>query len=298
MNRPLDLDLLRTLVAVAETGSFSNAGLRIGRSQSAVSMQIQKLETMVGKELLVRGGRSVVANRAGNDLIAYARRLLRLSDEAWASLTHPGVTGTVRLGTPEDYSASLLPGILERFGREFPRVTVELVCEPTVELTAAIASNVIDIAIVTRFGDQPMEVLRREPMVWVASPAHAVWENDPLPVALFQTCAARANIIKALTDNERRYHCTYSSSSLAGMVTIVQAGLAVAGLAKCSVPTSLSVVGEAQGLPLLPHLEIGMLRSSASDNVAVQHLQDMIRRDLSLVGSFKGLPMHAAFIEA
>lgn len=283
MHRPFDLDLLRTLIAVAETGSFSYAGVRVGRSQSAVSMQVQKLELLVEKPLLIRGGRAVTPTRAGNDLIAYARRLLRLSDEAWASLTHQGVAGTVRLGAPEDYSASLLPGILEQFGREFPQVTVELVCEPTTELNALIATNRIDLALVTRFGDEPMEVLRREPMVWVASPAHAIWAHDPLPVALFQTCAARANILKALTDTERQYHCTYSSSSLNGMVTIVQAGLAVAGLARCSVPPSLSIVGDREGLPPLRDLDVGMLRSSSSDHAPVEHLQQMIRQQLSTV---------------
>ena len=112
-----------------------------------------------------------------------------------------------------------------------------------------------------------------------------------MPVALFQTCAARANIIKALAETERDYRCTYSSSSLAGMVTIVQAGLAVAGLAKCSVPPELAIVGQAEGLPPLQDLEIGMLRSAASDSAAIEKLQDMIRRDLSLAGSFRPLEL-------
>lgn len=283
MSKTLDLDLLRTLVAVTETGSFSAAAHRVGRSQSAVSMQIQKLEGSLGKELLVRGGRTVVPNRAGHDLLAYARRLLKLSDEAWSSLTRPDVTGIVRLGVPEDYAASLLPTILETFGRNFPRVTVELACEPTYELTEAIGNNTLDIAIITRSADQPTDVVRREPMVWVASSAHAVWENDPLPVALFPACMARANILKALTEAERSYHCTYSSASLTGMVTIVQAGLAVAGLARCSVPPSLTIIGESEGLPPLQDLEIGILRSSAGKSTAVQHLYDALRRDLTLV---------------
>jgi len=298
MSRSLDLDLLRTLVAVAETGSFSNAALRVGRSQSAVSMQIQKLESILGKELLVRGGRMVVPNRAGSDLLAYARRLLKLSDEALASLTRPEVTGTVRLGVPEDYAASLLPGSLERFGREFPRVTVELACEPTYELAEAIANNSLDIAVVTRFADQPIEVLRKEPMVWVASPIHTVWENKPLPVALFQACAARTNILKALAEAERTYHCTYSSASLTGMVTIVQAGLAVAGLALCSVPPSLTIIGEKEGLPPLHDLEIGILRSPTGENAAVAHLYDALRRDLAHAGRTVPLELHSVQIRA
>ncbi|WP_075632416.1 LysR substrate-binding domain-containing protein [Novacetimonas hansenii] len=286
MRQPFDLDLLRTLVAVAETGSFSRAGIRIGRSQSAVSMQIQKLEAMVGQKLLVRGGRSVTPSRVGNDLVAYGRRLLRLSDEAWASMNRPSVTGTVRIGVPEDYSASFLPRILESFGHIFPHVVVEVVCEPTFELTDLILKNLIDLAIVTRFNNQPMEILRREPMVWVASPAHAAWEKDPLPVAMFQTCAARSNILKALTDAERSYRCAYSSSSLTGMITIVQTGLAVAGLARCSVPSTVSIVGEKEGLPPINDLEIGLLRSSASEGLALQHFQNIIREKLSFPRDF------------
>ena len=297
MAKPLDLDLLRTLVAVAETGSFSNAAIRVGRSQSAVSMQIQKLEGILGKDLLVRGGRTIVPNRAGNDLLAYARRLLKLSDEAWASLTRPGVSGTVRLGVPEDY-ASLLSGTLEKFGRDFPGVTIELVCEPSYVLTEAVENKAIDIAVVTRFAEQPAKVLRREPMVWVASSTHAVWENNPLPVALFQTCAARANILKALTEAERSYHCTYSSASLSGLVTIVQAGLAVAGLAQCSVPPSLTIIGESEGLPPLQELEIGILRSATDESAAVQRFHDALRRDLAHAGHAATLQFHPAHARA
>ena len=106
---PRPLDLLRTLVAVAEAGSFSLAAHRVGRSQSAVSMQVQKLETTLGKPLLLRDPKGVMPTPTGTDLLAYARRLLTISDEAWASITRPKETGTVRLGVPEDY-AMFLPG--------------------------------------------------------------------------------------------------------------------------------------------------------------------------------------------
>ena len=280
MANPLDLDLLKTLVAVAETGSFSLAAQRVSRSQSAVSMQIQKLEASLGKVLLQRDTKTIMPTAAGTDLIAYARRLLKISDEAWASITHPDETGTVRLGIPEDYSTSLLPNILEQFAQDHPRVTVDLVCEPTLSLTQAIKDDRIDLAVVTRLAEYPAEVLRREPMVWVSSPRHEVWKSDPLPVALFQTCAARVNILKALADAERPFRCTYSSASLTGMITIVQAGLAVAGLARCSVPPSLKIVGEAEGLPAIQDLEVGLLRNDRATASSVQRLYDVLRREL------------------
>ena len=141
---PLDLDLLRTFVAVVESGNFSSAAPRVGRSQSAVSMQMQRLEQELGRPLLTRMPRTVVPNAAGDDLLIYARRLLKLSDEARASVSRPDEAGTVRLGVPDDYAAFLLPPVLARFAEDYPRVNVELVCEPSRLLVPAIDEGRID----------------------------------------------------------------------------------------------------------------------------------------------------------
>lgn len=281
MTAPLDLDLLKTFVAVAETGSFSNAAPRIGRSQSAVSMQMQRLEQAVGKRLLIRGSKAVTLNAVGAELLLHARRLLKMSDEAWASIAQPEEVGCVRLGVPDDYAAFLLPPVLERFAADYPLVTIELVCEPSASLSRAIEERRIDLAIVTRLPNQPVEILRREPFVWVTAPSHAVWQDDPLPIALFEAgCAARANVLDALAVDARAYRCMYSSASLFGLTAVVQAGLAVAGLALCSVPPSLRVIGDNEGLPRLRELEIGILRNPASTGSAVDRLTDFLRRAL------------------
>ncbi|WP_137932418.1 LysR substrate-binding domain-containing protein [Mesorhizobium comanense] len=282
MAAPLDLNLLRTFVAVVESGSLSNAAPRIGRSQSAVSMQMQRLEEMVGNQLLVRGPRTVTPNAIGEDFLIYARRLLKLSDEAWASVTRPKETGSVRLGVPDDYAAFLLPPVLSRFAEDHPLVTVELICEQSTALVKTLADGGLDLAIVTRLPDQPLDVIRLERFVWVASPNHVAWESDPLPVALFEPgCAARINVLQALGEADRSYRCTYSSASLLGLIAVVQAGLAVAGLAQRSVPPSLRVIGSNEGLPVLPDLEIGILRNPLSTTAAVDRLHDFLRRDLA-----------------
>jgi DNA-binding transcriptional LysR family regulator len=282
MTAPLDLNLLKTFVAVVETGSLSNAAPRVGRSQSAVSMQMQRLEDMVGNQLLVRGPRTVTPNAIGEDFLIYARRLLKLSDEAWASVTRPKETGSVRLGVPDDYAAFLLPPVLSRFAEDHPLVTVELVCEQSTALVKTLAEGRLDLAIVTRLPEQPLDVIRLERFVWVASPNHVAWQADPLPVALFEPgCAARMNVLQALGDADRSYRCTYSSASLLGLVAVVQAGLAVAGLAQRSVPQSLRVIGANEGLPALPDLEIGILRNPLSTTPAVDRLHDFLRRDLA-----------------
>ncbi|MER9939872.1 MULTISPECIES: LysR substrate-binding domain-containing protein [unclassified Mesorhizobium] len=282
MAAPLDLNLLKTFVAVVESGSLSNAAPRVGRSQSAVSMQMQRLEEMVGNQLLVRGPRTVTPNAIGEDFLIYARRLLKLSDEAWASVTRPKETGSVRLGVPDDYAAFLLPPVLSRFAAEHPLVTVELICEQSTALVKTLAEGRLDLAIITRLPEQPLEVIRLERFVWVASPNHVAWEADPLPVALFEPgCAARMNVLQALGDADRSYRCTYSSASLLGLIAVVQAGLAVAGLAMRSVPPSLRIVGGNEGLPVLPDLEIGILRNPLSTTQAVERLNDFLRRDLA-----------------
>ncbi|SDA80628.1 LysR substrate-binding domain-containing protein [Mesorhizobium qingshengii] len=282
MAAPLDLNLLKTFVAVVESGSLSNAAPRVGRSQSAVSMQMQRLEEVVGTQLLVRGPRTVTPNAIGEDFLIYARRLLKLSDEAWASVTRPKETGSVRLGVPDDYAAFLLPPVLSRFAAEHPLVTVELICEQSTALVKTLAEGRLDLAIVTRLPEQALDVIRLERFVWVASPNHVAWESDPLPVALFEPgCAARMNVLQALGDADRSYRCTYSSASLLGLVAVVQAGLAVAGLAQRSVPPSLRIVGGNEGLPVLPDLEIGILRNPLSTTPAVERLNDFLRRDLA-----------------
>lgn len=282
MAAPLDLNLLKTFVAVVESGSLSNAAPRVGRSQSAVSMQMQRLEEMVGNQLLVRGPRNVTPNAIGEDFLVYARRLLKLSDEAWASVTRPKETGSVRLGVPDDYAAFLLPPVLSRFAADHPLVTVELICEQSTALVKTLAEGRLDLAIITRLPEQPLDVIRLERFVWVASPNHVAWENDPLPVALFEPgCAARMNVLQALGDVDRSYRCTYSSASLLGLIAVVQAGLAVAGLAQRSVPASLRIIGGNEGLPALPDLEIGIMRNPLSTTPAVDRLNEFLRRDLA-----------------
>jgi DNA-binding transcriptional LysR family regulator len=286
MPAPLDLELLRTFVAVAESGSFSGAAPLMSRSQSALSMQIQRLEQSMGKALLVRGPRIVRPNAAGEELLGYARRLLRLSEETSAAVSRPGETGNVRLGVPEDYVAQFLPPVLSHFAAEHPLVTVELVCESSRQLVPAIADGRIDLALVTRLPSQRFKVLRREPIAWVASRKHVAWETEPLPIALFEAnCgAAHSHVLAAFKGSRRGYRVAYSSASLAGLIAVVEAGLAVAGLPLCSVPPSLRIVGEPEGLPAIRALEMSVLRNPASTGIAIGKLHDSLRLELSRNG--------------
>ncbi len=189
-------------------------------------MQMQRLEQMVGKALLKRSPRRVTLTAEGERLLVYARRLLRLSDEAFASVATPDEVGIVRIGVPDDYAAFLLPPALARFAAEHPLVATELVCEPSARLNRLIEKAEIDLAIVTRTPEQTLPILREEPFVWVASQQHGAWEKDPLPVAVFEEgCAAHIHVMDALDVNGRSFRKAYSSSSLFGLLAVVQAGL-------------------------------------------------------------------------
>lgn len=281
MADPLDLALLRSFVAVIECGGVLNAAARVGRSQSAVSMQIRRLEEEVGRPLFRRDGRTLRPNPAGEELLLHARRLLRLSDEALASLRSPEAAGVVRLGVPEDYMAYLLPPVLARFAQDHPLAEIELTCEPSPFLLQRLGAGRLDLALVTRDPRQPFAVLRRERFVWAAAPGHAAWLRDPLPVALFEAGdIARRYAVEALQGAERPYRVVCSSKSLLGLMAVALAGLAVVGLAESCLPPGLVSVGEAEGLPGLPMFDLSLVSGPGEPSPVALQLHECLAREL------------------
>lgn len=280
MDRRLDLDVLRTLVAIADGGSFSAAADRIGRTQSAVSMQIRRLEEATGKRLFDRGTRHVRATPAGESLLGHARRMLRLEEEAWAALVEPDLSGRVRLGIPDDYAYALLPPVLSRFAASHPKVEVELICEQSTLLDGRLAEGSVDLAVVTRGLGRIGELLRREPLVWFAAADHDAHRLDPLPVALYEPgCVARDVTLRALDADQRPYRVAYSSPSLVGLMAVVQAGLAVAVVVECSLPAGFRVLGERDELPPLQPLEAALAWGAGPRSPAAARLADHIRSE-------------------
>lgn len=281
MRPPLDLTLLRSFVAVIEGGSVLQAAARVGRSQSAISMQIQRLEEDIGRPLFRRDGRTLRPNPAGEELLLHARRLLRLSDEAMASLSRPEEAGLVRLGVPEDYAAYLMLPVLARFAQQFPLVEIELICEASIQLLERLEAGRLDLALVTKYPHQPFAVLRRERFVWAAKPENEVWLRDPLPVALFEAGdIARRYAVEALNAADRAYRVVCSSRSLHGLIAVAQAGLAVIGLAESSVPPGLLRIGEAEGLPPVPLFDLSLVRAAGEMSSVASQLYDFIHQEI------------------
>lgn len=285
--RDLQIDWLQCLVAVVDAGSLSAATGQMHRSQSAVSMQLKKLEDAVGHRLLERGARRLELTEQGQTLLGYARRMLDLQAEAQAALHATPLSGRVRLGVPDDYAATYLTPVLRRFAPRHSGVEIELDCEQSTALIPRVEQGELDLALVSRDHARRGKLLFHEPMVWVGSPQFELWRRDPLPIAVYEDISlARRSAIQALALQGRRYKVVYHSSSLAGQIAAVESGLAIAALTQCSAPPQLQVLGSAQGLGPLAPMQVAAYRSPASrGNAAVDGLEALLVQTLRQVRS-------------
>jgi DNA-binding transcriptional LysR family regulator len=275
--RKLDLDVIEMVVAVADTGSFVRGAESVHRSASAVSMQIKSLEDALGKPVFVRNTRNVTVTPEGETLLDYGRQMLAMREEAWASIRRPEIKGRVTIGVPDDYASSLLPQVLGKFAATHPRVEIRVIGLPSNALAPLLKDNTLDLACLTRTKGLAGEFIRFEPMVWAGSPSRKVWKERPLPVAVFADgSTARAYAIKALQRENIRYRMSYESPSLLGLISMVEAGLAVAPLAKCSVPEHLVQLSHQDGLPPLSDLEVVLARSARSARPPCDFLAEQI----------------------
>ncbi|QCP49070.1 LysR family transcriptional regulator [Trinickia violacea] len=278
----LDHDVMATIVAIVETGNMSRAAETVNRSQSAVSMQIKSLEEALGRQLFVRRARSVLPTREGEVLLGFARRMLALRDEAWAAVVRPDVTGKVVIGVPDDYASSLLPSVLKKFSATYPKVEIQVIGLPSSALAPLIKEGAVDLVCGTKVKGLSGEFVRLEPMAWAADVnGPRVWEERPLPIAVFLPgSVARENAIRSLQKAKVPYRTSYESPSLLGLLSMVEAGLAVAPLARCAIPAQLAVLGRLHGLPELPSLELVLARSAKSSRPPCDFLAEQIIADL------------------
>lgn len=280
----LQLDWLKCFVAVVDAGSLSGAVTQVHRSQSAVSMQIKKLETALDCQLLVRGPRHHQLTSEGQLLLGYARRMLDLHAETQAAFHREELTGRIRLGVPDDYAARYLTPVLKQFAPNFGAVEIELYCEQSTSLIPRVASGDLDLALVSRDSPRHGTLLFHEPMVWVGDAQFQVWRRDPLPIAVYEDASlAKRCALRSLALQGRRFKVVYNSSSLAGQIAAVESGLAVAVLTQCSAPSQLKILGSAQGLGPLEPMEVAVFRSRGSrGSRAVDSLHELLIRTLRL----------------
>lgn len=269
----LDPDLLRAFVLIAEGGSFTRAAERVGRTQSAVSMQIRRLEEVLGHPLLVRTPKGVQPTPQGMWLLDRARALLALNDEIVGNFRAPPMVGTVRLGTPDDYALNWLPAILARFAEAHPSVELDVTCMNSDVLATQIQEGRLDMTLISEGQEPrgwPAQRVWRGPLRWVGSPTHGLHRRDPLPLALARpdnSCVWRNAAMDALRAEGKAARVTYNAATQTGCFTVALAGLALTVSTPCTLPQGLAWLGEAEGLPPLPAMGILLLRHEAAIGV-------------------------------
>jgi DNA-binding transcriptional LysR family regulator len=259
----IDIDQLRTFIAIAESGSFTRAADIVHKTQSAVSMQMKRLEERLGRSIFARDGRGSKLTDDGDRLLDYARRIVKLNVEVLAAFADIELSGRVRLGVPDDYADRYLPEIMARFSRVYPAVEVTVICEPTIELFQRIEANELDLAIVTDCeSNRASESFRRERLLWVTSNRHATHLEERLPLALGRrTCGWRRVAIECLESIGRPYRVLYSSANAGAVAAAVLSGLAVSVFPESGLRTGMRVLNPADGFPELPSCRVGLVRN-------------------------------------
>ncbi|WP_151637858.1 LysR substrate-binding domain-containing protein [Noviherbaspirillum aerium] len=311
-----DLDALRSFSVGMELGSFAKAADRLGRSTSAVSAQMKKLEEQAGRQILTRSGRGMILTDAGEVLLSYARRILELNDEATMAMRGLELEGWVRLGLQEDFGELLLPEILGRFARSHPGVRIEARIARNAELLTQVCSAQLDLALAWHTGGETAhrETMGSYPLQWIgrAGQAPDEWsararrEAEPVPlVALESPCLMRTQATEALDRAGIPWRLVFTSPSLAGVWAAVAAGLGVTVRTRLGLPSGLRALRlEDCGLPPLPSLELAMYKAEA-ESAACRRLEDIIRQGIGEMASsaahrmpMLGRGMAAAVVEA
>lgn len=285
----LDMDVLRTFVTGIDLGSFAKAANRLGRSPSAISLQMRKLEDQVGQPLLRRNGRGLALTEPGEMLLGYARRLLDLNDAAVSAVAAPGLSGGVRLGLPQDFTETGLPTVLARFARLHPAVRVEAHVERDLVLRAEVEAGRLDLALVWDATGAATEgrLVTHLPLVWIGPRAGAGFAAHPplptplprpLPLALFgPPCLFRHAAIGALDAAGIPWRVAFSSPGLAGLWAAVSAGLGVTLRTPHGLPPTLrSLDPDEAGLPPLPGLVLRLVRGASGGDPAVDRLAELL----------------------
>ncbi|MDQ0509988.1 LysR substrate-binding domain-containing protein [Ancylobacter amanitiformis] len=281
--RHLDTESLGMLIAIVDTGGFTAAAERVGRTQSAVSARIAQLEVSLGVRLLERSRRGIALTETGERLVAHARRLLAFESEALADLKGGTPEGSVRLGMPDDYVDAYFTPTIARLAAAYPRVEISIRCDLSKNLEPEVERGQIDVALVTRDLTRPTgELLKKEKLLWLGARGHRPERGETLPLALFPTgCRARPHIAAALDKAGRSWRVACTSSSHSGIYAAVETGLCITALPECAAPPEWRRLGPAEDLPPLPDTEVGLLIAPAA-SPAARRLAETLRAALSV----------------
>jgi DNA-binding transcriptional LysR family regulator len=257
----LPIDNLRTLVAVIDLGSYTKAADRVGRTQPAVTLQIQKLQELAGCRIMKAGGRDFALTEDGELLLRYARQILRLNDEIASRLQRRKPEGVVRIGLPTDYAVAFLQRVLTNFAEQHKEVALEISCQLSTITLQRLADDELDLAIAI-YSDRQNDCLAyswAERPIWVTAENSETHLKTPVPIAAHDKgCEYRERMIRALDSIDRAWRIAYVSPGISGLQEAVKAGFGVSALTKRTLLRGMQVLSEADGFPALPDIRVGL----------------------------------------
>jgi DNA-binding transcriptional LysR family regulator len=277
----LDLDTLRTLVTAHDLGGYAQAADRLGRTPSAVSLQMKRLQEDVGTALFRKRGRGLALTEAGETTLQYARNMLQLNDELLYKLQGAAIAGTLRFGCPQDF-AGLLPAVLSQFASVFPRVRVDLRVEGNGALIEALDKGELDLVATIGFADRAgAQLLGEVPLQWIAHPDFSSRAEEPLPLAMLgPQCAFRKCALRGLDDIGTAYRLAATSPSLDGLWAAVLGGLGITARTALQLPAGLTSAKSLHGLPALGVLPVVLHAHAATSSTGMERLQSLLREAL------------------
>lgn len=264
----LDLDLLRTFVAVADLNTFAASAAAVCRTQSAVSQQMQRLEQLVGKELFARHGRNKLLTEHGIQLLGYARKILRFNDEACMSLMFSNLQGVLTLGASDESADTILPFLLNRISSVYPKLALDVSVKRNAFMVEMLKENEVDLVVTThRPGQFDSLTLRTSPTHWYCAAEYVLQKGEPIPLVLLDDPSPfRDMVLAALNEAGIPWRLAYVASTLPAVRAAVKAGLGVTARPVEMMSPDLRVLGQSEGLPSLPDTEYLLCHNAASNN--------------------------------
>lgn len=279
MPRNLDLTALRSFVSVAETGGVTKAAGMLNLTQSAVSMQLKRLEENLGLALLDRTGRGVALTATGDQLLSYARKMLSLNDEVYARMTDHAFEGHIALGVPHDIVYPAIPQVLARFTQEFPRVKLDLISSYTLRLKEHLANGTCDLILTTEdTAARGGETLAELPLVWIGAIGGQAWRRRPLPLAFEQSCLFKDSVQHALDEAGLGWTMTVQAESARTIEPIVAADMAVHAVLEGTEPAHLEKIAHGGELPRLTSKKIILYSHGTSRDPVQDALAGLLKQ--------------------
>jgi DNA-binding transcriptional LysR family regulator len=280
----LDIDLLRSFAAVADTGSFTAAGELVSRSQSAVSVQVMRLEEIVGRKIFERTSRSLALTAAGETLLGYTRRILALNDESMRRIVEPEIAGAIRLGITEYFVPTELPAILARFAAAYPGVRLDVRMGLTRDLREELARKTLDAVIVRLAPRERDQAIWSEPQLWVAPEGWKPRPGVPVPLALLpEGCVLRQHALESMRRAKRPARIAFTGSSMVSVQAAVCAGIGLSIVPRSSLRPGMRVLTSGRDYPDPAPLAFGVLRATGVDADIVKALERIIAESMDVL---------------